>query len=133
MVGLPVEPRHGIIDMVVAVDAVTLVSGNLRELHDAGLRFTVGSRVTKAPNDLVSHFHWHGDVFTDRQVIDTISTREHRGTEANTTDPKREAEPIWNRPLIQFASRLSSLPRTSLRELDELFASLQSRAFRGEL
>lgn len=34
---------------------------------------------------------------------------------------------------LEFAKRISSIPRTSLRELDELIAALQSRAFRGEL
>ncbi|MDA2950487.1 MAG: IS1634 family transposase, partial [Actinomycetota bacterium] len=49
------QARHGITDMVVVADAGMLASGNLRELDDAGLRFIVGSRVTKAPNDLASH------------------------------------------------------------------------------
>jgi hypothetical protein len=39
------------------------------------VRFIVGSRVTKAPTDLASHFRWHGDAFTDGQVIDTITPR----------------------------------------------------------
>lgn len=57
------QARHDITDMVVVADAGMLASGNLRELDDAGLRFIVGSRVTKAPNDLASHFHWHGELF----------------------------------------------------------------------
>ena len=44
-------------------------------LDEAGLKFIVGSRVTKAPADLASHFRWHGDAFTDGQVIDTITPR----------------------------------------------------------
>lgn len=90
------QARHGITDMVVVADAGMLASGNLRELDDAGLRFIVGSRVTKAPNDLASHFHWHGDVFTDGQVIDTITPRDQRGTAAKSSDPKVRAEPVWN-------------------------------------
>jgi hypothetical protein len=90
------QQRHGITDMVVVADAGMLASGNLRELDDAGLRFIVGSRVTKAPNDLASHFHWHGDVFTDGQVIDTITPRDQRGTAAKSSDPKVRAEPVWN-------------------------------------
>ena len=90
------QQRRGITDMVVVADAGMLASGNLRELDDAGLRFIVGSRVTKAPNDLASHFHWHGDVFTDSQVIDTITPRDRRGTATKTSDPKRKAEPVWN-------------------------------------
>lgn len=90
------QARHEIADMVVVADAGMLASGNLRELDEAGLRFIVGSRVTKAPNDLASHFHWHGDFFTDGQVIDTITPRDHRGTATKTSDPKRKAEPVWD-------------------------------------
>jgi len=91
------QTRHGITDMVVVADAGMLASGNLRELDEAGLRFIVGSRVTKAPNDLASHFHWHGDFFTDGQIIDTITPRDQRGTATKTSDPKRKAEPVWDR------------------------------------
>ena len=90
------QQRHDITDMVVVADAGMLASGNLRELDDTGLRFIVGSRVTKAPNDLQSHFHWHGTVFTDDQVIDTITPRDQRGTAAKSSDPKVKAEPVWN-------------------------------------
>ena len=43
-----------------------------------GCRFIVGSRVTKAPIDLESHFRWHGDAFTDGQVIDTLTPQDRR-------------------------------------------------------
>lgn len=82
--------------MVGFADAGMLASGNLRELDDAGLRFIVGSRVTKAPNDLQSHVHWHGTLFTGGQVIDTITPRDQRGTAAKSSDPKLKAEPVWN-------------------------------------
>ena len=88
--------RHGIADMVVVADAGMLSSGNLRELDEAGLRFIVGSRVTKAPKDLESHFRWHGTAFTDGQVIDTITPRDQRGAAVKTSDPKRRAEPVWD-------------------------------------
>jgi hypothetical protein len=90
------QQRHDIADMVVVADAGMLSATNLRDLDDAGLRFIVGSRVTKAPNDLQSHFHWHGTVFTDAQVIDTITPRDQRGTAAKSSDPKVKAEPVWN-------------------------------------
>jgi hypothetical protein len=90
------QQRHGITDMVVVADAGMLSSTNLRDLDDAGLRFIVGSRVTKAPADLVSHFHWHGDVFNDGQLIDTITPRDQRGTAAKVSDRKVRAEPVWN-------------------------------------
>ena len=87
------QARHGLADMVVVADAGMLSSTNLRELDEAGLRFIVGSRVTKAPKDLESHFRWHGDAFTDGQVIDTITPRTGHKIENN---PKRKAEPLWD-------------------------------------
>jgi Transposase DDE domain len=79
--------------MAVVADAGMLSATNLRELDAAGLRFIVGSRVTKAPNDLASHFRWHGDAFTDGQVIDTLTPRNRRTTE---NDPMVKAEPVWD-------------------------------------
>ena len=70
-----------------------LSASNLKAIDQAGLRFIVGSRVTKAPLDLAKHFHWHGDAFTDGQIIDTITTR------AGAPDPDRvltRAEPVWD-------------------------------------
>ncbi|GJO36533.1 Transposase DDE domain protein [Mycobacterium marinum] len=97
------QARHKITDMVVVADAGMLASSNLRELDDAGLRFIVGSRVTKAPNDPASHFHWHGELFTDGQIIDTITPRDQRGTAAKSSDPKIRAEPVWD-PAIHTKS-----------------------------
>ena len=48
---------------------------------------------TKAPGDLASHFHWNGDVFTDGQIIDTVTPR-HGNTKVNNTALR--AEPVWN-------------------------------------
>lgn len=90
------QARHNIADMVVVADAGMLSAGNLKELEEAGLRFIVGSRVTKAPKDLESHFRWHGDAFTDGQIIDTITPRDQRGKTSNASDPKVKAEPVWN-------------------------------------
>ena len=47
----------------------------------------------KAPIDLASHFHWNGDVFTDGQIIDTVTPR-HGNTIVN--DTSKRAEPVWN-------------------------------------
>jgi len=79
--------------MVVAADAGMLSASNLKALDELGLSFIVGSRTTKAPGDLESHFHWNGDVFTDGQIIDTITPR-HGNTKVN--DPALRAEPVWN-------------------------------------
>ncbi len=69
------QARHGIehTQVVIAADAGMLSASNLRQLDEAGLSFIVGSRVTKAPADLAAHFHWHGDVFTDGQIVDTVT------------------------------------------------------------
>jgi len=88
--------RHGIADMVVVADAGMLSSANLRDLDEAGLRFIVGSRVTKAPKDLESHFRWRGTAFADGQIIDTITPRDQRGTAVKTSDPAKRAEPVWD-------------------------------------
>ena len=79
------QTRHGVADMVVVADAGMLSASNLRNLDEAGLRFIVGSRVTKAPIDLASHFHWHGDAFTDGKIIDTITPK--IGQHSETTRP----------------------------------------------
>lgn len=85
--------RHHLADMVVVADAGMLSATNLTELDGAGLRFIVGSRATKAPVDLAPHFRWHGDAFTDGQVIDTITPKNRRVIE---NDPARKAEPVWD-------------------------------------
>lgn len=87
------QARHGLADMVVVADAGMLSAGNLRELDEANLRFIVGSRMTKAPNDLASHFRWHGDAFSDGQLIDTITPRTGHKNENN---PALRAEPVWD-------------------------------------
>ena len=89
------QARHSIEAMVVVADAGMLSAGNLKDLHEAGLRFIVGSRATKAPADLGSHFRWHGDAFTDGQVIDTITPRVATTTARGDNDEKKRAEPVW--------------------------------------
>lgn len=87
------QARHDLIDMVVVADAGMLSAGNLRELDEANLRFIVGSRMMKAPNDLASHFRWHGDAFTDGQLIDTITPRTGHKNENNYD---LRTEPVWD-------------------------------------
>ena len=83
-------------EMVVVTDAGMLSAANLRELDEAGLRFIVGSRVTKAPVDLESHFHWHGDAFADGQIIDTLTPRDRRNRSEIENSPQVKAEPVWD-------------------------------------
>lgn len=87
------QARHDLVDMVVVADAGMLSAANLTALDEAGLRFIVGSRSTKAPGDLESHFRWHGDAFEGGQIIDTI-TAKHRRLIENDTNLK--AEPVWD-------------------------------------
>ena len=90
------QERHGIADMVIVADAGMLSASNLKALDEAGLRFIVGSRVTKAPADLASHFRWYGDAFTDGQVIDTITPRIATRKASAVNNDRHRAEPVWD-------------------------------------
>jgi Transposase DDE domain len=85
--------RHGIENFAVVADAGMLSAANLAALDTAGCKFIVGSRLTKAPIDLESHFRWHGDHFSDGQVIDTLTPKTGRNRD---NDPAMLAEPVWD-------------------------------------
>ena len=87
------QAAHGIEELVVVADAGMLSAGNLSALDEARLRFIVGARTTRAPGDLEAHFHWHGDAFTDGQVIDTITPK--RGSRSQR-DISSRREPVWD-------------------------------------
>lgn len=87
------QQRHNIADMVVVADAGMLSKTNLEALEDAGLRFIVGSRLTKAPEDLAHHFHWHGDYAEDQQIVDTHTPRHGKHT---ATRLAHRVEPSWD-------------------------------------
>ena len=87
------QTAHGIEDLIIVADAGMLSATNLTALDEARLRFIVGARTTRAPGDLEAHFHWHGDAFTDGQVIDTITPR--RGSRSER-DKSRKSEPVWD-------------------------------------
>ena len=88
--------RHNLADLVVVADAGMLSAANLKALDEAGLRFIVGSRTTKAPVDLESHFRWHGDAFDDGQIIDTITPRVSTVAARGVNDVNLKAEPVWD-------------------------------------
>jgi len=77
--------------------------------------------MTKAPGDLESHFHWNGDVFTDGQIIDTVTPR-HGNTRVN--DTKLRAEPVWNpdsdtgawRAIWSYSAKRARRDQTRFRE-----------------
>jgi hypothetical protein len=85
--------RHGLGRVVVVADAGMLSAANLAALDRAGHRFIMGSRMVKAPIDLASHFRWHGDVFDDAQIIDTLTPRTGPNRD---NDPAKRAEPVWD-------------------------------------
>lgn len=87
------QDRHGVADMVVVADAGMLSASNLKAIDEAGLRFIVGSRQTKAPTDLATHFHWHGDYAEDGQIVDTLTPRGAKGLDP--TRIQRRVEPVW--------------------------------------
>ncbi|MCV0010166.1 IS1634 family transposase, partial [Mobiluncus mulieris] len=84
---------HGLDSFVVVADAGMLSNENLKALDEAGFKFIVGSKSSKAPHDLESHFHWHGDLLADGQIIDTVTPR-HANARVNNKLVK--AEPAWN-------------------------------------
>jgi hypothetical protein len=87
------QARHGVEGVVVVADAGMLSAANLEELDAAGLGFVVGARQTKAPLDLESHYRWHGEVFADGQIVDTVTPRRRGAKKVN--DPMTRAEPVW--------------------------------------
>ena len=86
--------RHEIADLVVVADAGMLSAANLKALDQAGHAFIVGSKSVKAPIDLDSHVRWHGDAFTDGQLIDTVTPKAGKNTD---NDPALRCEPAWDR------------------------------------
>lgn len=87
--------RNNVADMVVVADAGMLSATNLDAIEEAGLRFIVGSRMTKAPQDLASYFHWHGSDATDGQIVDTTTLKRGKAY----LDPEGRVpltEPVWD-------------------------------------
>jgi Transposase DDE domain len=58
-------------DIIVVADAGMLSAANLLALEEAGFRFIVGSKTSKAPYDLAEHLEHHGNTFADGQTIET--------------------------------------------------------------
>jgi transposase len=75
--------RTGTEGMVVVADAAMLSADNLDALEGAGFGFIVGSKQTKAADDLAAHFAQHGDYFPDGATVEA-SRRMGRGKDAKT-------------------------------------------------
>ena len=61
-------------EAIVVADAGMLSAANLLALEDAGFRFIVGSKSSKAPYDLADHLERHGNAFDDGQTLETTRT-----------------------------------------------------------
>ena len=89
------QARHQVADMVVVADAGMLSEDHLAAIDHAQLRFIVGSRQTKAPQDLAAQFHNHPvEDLVDGTTVDTVTTRGRF-----RPDPKRletPEEPVWD-------------------------------------
>ncbi|MFL0580925.1 transposase, partial [Dietzia sp. 179-F 9C3 NHS] len=59
-------------DMVVVADAGMLSAANLNALEDAGLRFIVASKTSKAPKELEEHFGVHGNAIADGGTVELV-------------------------------------------------------------
>lgn len=116
------QDRHQVADFVAVADAGMLSALNLQALADAGMKFIVAARQTKAPYDLASHFHWNGTALIDGQIIETITTRHANAKHVN--NPDHRAKPIWNpdtsqeektcRVLWQYTTKRASLDQRTL-------------------
>lgn len=65
------KERHGVDDLVIVADAGMLSAANLLALEEAGQRFIVGSRITKAPYDLAERFEQKGTYFEDGEIAES--------------------------------------------------------------
>jgi Transposase DDE domain len=61
-------------EIIVVADAGMLSAANLLALEEAGFRFIVGSKISKAPYDLADHLERHGNAFDDGQTVETTRT-----------------------------------------------------------
>ena len=86
---------HGVdpADLVVVADAGMMSYTNLTALDKAGLSFIVGSKTTKAPWDLAEHTHFHGEAYTDGQIIETTTPR--KGIKSLKGRSKVRSRPAW--------------------------------------
>src|SRR5699024_2525446 len=117
------QDRRQVANMVVAADAGMLSAKKLKELDDADLRFIVGSRQTKAPNDLATHLQWNGAYADDGQIIETITPKG-----VKRLDPergKKRREPVWSAEEHPHAWRVVWQYRRKRSMRDEQTLNLQ--------
>jgi hypothetical protein len=81
--------RHQITDMVVVADAGMLSAANLNALEDAGLKFIVAARTSKAPKELEAHFGRRGNYIKDGGVVELMRPM---GTGAD----RRDRRVVWH-------------------------------------
>lgn len=124
--------EHGLDSFVVVADAGMLSRANMLALDEAGMKFIVGARQSRAPLDLEHHYHWHGDAYTDGQIIDT-TTPKHAN--AHPKDFSRRDEAPWQEGMTQAwraiwrysATRYARDMRTLNAQRDKALAIVEGR------
>lgn len=81
--------RHRITDMIVVADAGMLSAANLNALEDAGLKFIVGSRTSKAPKELEEHFGERGNYIADNGIVELTRPM-------GTGQARRDRRVVWH-------------------------------------
>jgi hypothetical protein len=89
-------------DIIVVADAGMLSAANLLALEQAGFRFIVGSKISKAPSDLVTHFERYGNAFDDGQ---TIQTSRVMGTGNNA----RSRRVVWQYSFTRYRHDIQAI------------------------
>ena len=79
-----------------------LSAANLLALEEAGFRFIVGSKTSKAPYDLADHFERHGNAFDDGQTIETTRTM-------GTGKDARDRRVVWQYSFTRYRHDIQAI------------------------
>jgi hypothetical protein len=96
------DQHPGTTDLVVVADAGMLSAANLLALEQAGFRFIVGSKTSKAPYDLTAHFQRYGNAFDDGQTIQTSRVM-GTGTDA------RSRRVVWHYSFTRYRHDIQAI------------------------
>lgn len=84
--------EHDLDSFIVVAHAGMLSRANMQALDEAGMKFIVGARQSRAPLDLEHHYHWYADAYRDGQIIAT-TTPKHASTQLK--DLTKRHKPAW--------------------------------------
>jgi hypothetical protein len=83
-------------------------------LAGAGFSFIVGFRISKAPYDLVEHFHRHGDYFADAQILEftrvmgTGKAARPRGWSTSTSSSATSRDNRAINAMVELAEKITT-------------------------